>query len=102
MLQKFFKKAFALKGVKFTDEKIDKITNEFEGLLVLKIMAESGKKILPADLKKIREYSKARNYQQWILLIKSKYSESEWNALVKRHMAVLLGDYLTKVVGFRI
>jgi len=101
MLQKFFKKAFALKGVEFSDEQIEKITSEFEGLLILKVLADSSKKLEPTDMEKIKEYSKKKDYKAVMLLVKNKYPEKEWDELLKKRLAVLVGDYLENVVGFK-
>ncbi len=101
MLQNFFKKAFALKGVELSDEQIGKITSEFEGLLIFKVLADSTKKLEPADMEKIKEYSKKKDYKSVMLLVKSKYQEKEWDELLKRRLAVLVGDYLENVVGFK-
>ena len=99
IMTELFQGILKSRGINLKDEEINKFSDEFSGILMLRITEEAEKKFSSNEKELLGDYFQKEDYPKVVELVKGKYSDEEWKEVVKKHLVPLMNDYLENVIG---
>ncbi|MDP3793928.1 MAG: hypothetical protein Q8R07_04200, partial [Candidatus Uhrbacteria bacterium] len=86
---------FQNRGLKEAD--IQKLATDFGGIAFLKLMAVGSARLSEQDQADLKNLWEEKKMDEAFKMIREKYSDSEWDALVDQEISPLLDSYLQEV-----
>jgi hypothetical protein len=83
---------------KLGEDQIERAAAELTMAVLVKIIDAAGGKLSEAEKDTVREYLQQAKADEILSLVKSKYTDQEWQAMMEHTVQPLLEEYLDEVV----
>ena len=95
---KNLKKILQEKKNDITDEQTEKILRDILAVLLLEIVGKSEIKMNSEEVANIKSLFRDKQYEKIMEIVQKKYTDEEWEELVKEEAEKLLDDYFKNVI----
>ncbi len=92
----FFDQLF--EGVNLTDEEKIKCSLQFSVVVIVTLLKKLEQKLSEAEKKQVETWDKEQKYEELVSFIRSKYSNEEWEVVLKKDVQPLVDSYISEVI----
>lgn len=92
----FFDELF--EGVSLTEEEKTKCSLQFSVVVILTLLKNLEPKLSETEKKQLEAWDKEQKYEEILKFVRSKYSDEEWEVVLKKDVQPLVDSYISEVI----
>ncbi len=92
----FFDQLFEGSGL--TEEEKARCSLQFSVVVILTLLKNLEPKLSETEKKQIEAWDKEQKYEEVLKFIRSKYSDEEWEVVLKKEIQPLVDSYISEVI----